>query len=313
MKLSVFSFIALLSACAAAPNTPIEAKLKTDTLEHEAASDWPLVWSDEFEGSAVDTSKWVYDVNCWGGGNNERQCYTDKPKNAFIKDGVLNITAHQERSVGPAYPPHMRPVGQAHVELSAQPFTSARLTTKGVGDWRYGRIEVRAKLPTGQGTWPAIWMLPTDNFYGGWAKSGEIDIMESVNLGTRCADCSGGVENRVRGTLHYTGEQGGHKSSGGHTVLPSSDDGFNIFAVEWTADKISWFINGTLYSSKTSNEWSSVSAPEGNRGAPFDKRFHLIMNLAIGGGWPERENEGGIDKTAFPKAMQVDWVRVYQP
>ena len=301
--------MALLSACVVAPEFVPTDKL---TLKTGGVSDWALVWSDEFTDGDIDRSKWGYETDCWGGGNNERQCYTDNPKNAYIKDGVLNITAHHEQAVGRAYPDHVRPSGKVDYQMSVQPFTSARLTTKDHADWRYGRIELRAKLPKGQGTWPAIWMLPTDEIYGGWEGSGEIDIMEAVNLGTTCENCTGGTENRIRGTLHYGGKHSVIKSLGGHTELPASDDGFNVFALEWTQSKISWFINGKVYSSKSSDAWYSDSAPKDNAFAPFDERFHLILNLAIGGGWPERENEGGVDETGFPKTMQIDWVRVYQ-
>ena len=148
----------------------------------EPVSDWQLVWSDEFEDSAIDTNKWNFELNCDGGGNNEKQCYTDNEENAFIQDGVLNIVAL------PA------------TEDAEKPYTSARLNTRYNADFTYGRFEVRAKLPSGQGSWPAFWMLPTDEEYGTWPRSGEIDVLESVNLKT--ADEDGGIESSIHGTLH---------------------------------------------------------------------------------------------------------------
>ncbi|MCB0293988.1 MAG: glycoside hydrolase family 16 protein, partial [Calditrichaeota bacterium] len=124
---------------------------------------WQLVWHDEFDGTRIDGNKWEHEVNAQGGGNNELQYYTARPVNSFVKDGVLTIQALQESYTGPE---------------GTRDYTSARMRTLNKGDWRYGRFDIRAKLPYGQGLWPAIWMLPTDWVYGGWAASGEIDIME---------------------------------------------------------------------------------------------------------------------------------------
>ena len=147
------------------------------------ADDWQLVWSDEFDQSAIDAAKWGFDVDCWGGGNHERQCYTASGDNAAIVDGKLVITALRQRVSGPAFPQSQRNTAGTRNAVAARNYTSARLTTRGKASWRYGRIEVRALLPQGQGTWPAIWMLPEENVYGPWAASGEIDILEAVNLG----------------------------------------------------------------------------------------------------------------------------------
>ena len=145
--------------------------------------EWRLVWSDEFDGPQIDRAKWDFDVDCWGGGNDERQCYTDSRRNAFIRDGKLVISARKERASGPAFPLSQRSEpGKANARATRD-YTSARLVTRGKAAWTYGKIEVRAKLPGGQGTWPAIWMLPEGNAYGTWAASGEIDILEAVNLG----------------------------------------------------------------------------------------------------------------------------------
>ena len=143
--------------------------------------DWELVWSDEFDGNSIDERKWNFEVNCQGGGNNEQQCYTDSPDNAYVSDDTLKIVA--------------LPAGEG----AEKPYTSARLNSKMKGDFKYGRIEVRAKMPSGQGSWPAVWMMPTDSVYGTWPKSGEIDIVEAVNLKT--TDEEGNVENNVHGTF----------------------------------------------------------------------------------------------------------------
>ncbi len=169
-----------------------------------AKESWQLVWSDEFDGDSLDTTKWNYEEDCWGGGNNERQCYTDKTENVSVKDGVLNITALKKTTKGYAWPKSwragtegMKLRGKQRFEKVRRPFSSGRITTKNKGDWTYGRFEARMKLPTGQGAWPAFWMLPTDWAYGGWPLSGEIDIMEAINLGMSCPECEGGREDRV--------------------------------------------------------------------------------------------------------------------
>ena len=158
------------------------ASLPTSILAPEGEA-WTLVWADEFEGDAIDSSKWTFDVDCWGGGNSERQCYTDDPRNAYVEGGMLKIVARKGASTGPAFPPYLQDTAAKRSATKTQPYSSARMVTKGKAAWKYGRIDVRAKLPQGQGTWPAIWMLPEDNVYGGWAMSGEIDIHGSGQLG----------------------------------------------------------------------------------------------------------------------------------
>ena len=141
---------------------------------------WELVWNDEFEADDLDLKKWEFEENCWGGGNNELQCYTSRSENLFIQNGYLIIRAKKETFTGPSEPIDWN----SNAPDKSLPYTSARIRTKNKGDWRYGRFEVRALLPEGKGIWPAIWMLPTESKYGGWAASGEIDIMEAINLGT---------------------------------------------------------------------------------------------------------------------------------
>ena len=169
------------------------------------------------------------------------------------------------------------------------------MRTANKGDWTYGKIEVRAKLPYGQGLWPAIWMLPTDWEYGGWPLSGEIDIMEIV----------GHQPNRVYGTIHYGNSWPNNSQSGNAYVLPTGDfsDDYHVFSIEWEENEIRWYVDGLLYS--TQNFWFTPSAPYP---APFDKRFHILLNVAVGGNWPGSPDE----TTVFPQEMRVDYVRIYE-
>lgn len=271
---------------------------------------WQLVWSDEFDGTRIDPAKWDFDVDCWGGGNDERQCYTDRPENARVADGRLIITAHKEDYTGPAWPPHMRNGDRDPNAQATKPFTSARMVTRGKAAWAYGRIEVRAKLPHGQGTWPAIWMLPEDQDYGTWAASGEIDILEAVNLGVACADCPSGREDTILGTLHFGGQWPDNALASTETHAASVLDGFHTFGIVWAPGRIDWTYDGQVYASQTNDKWwsSGSDAPD----APFDKRFHLLLNLAVGGKLSEERGQKGVDETGYPKQMEVDWVRVWQ-
>ena len=278
----------------------------------QPGDDWVLVWSEEFDGNALDPERWNQEVNCWGGGNAERQCYTDRPENSHVGDGLLTLVARHETATGPAFPLEWNLPAQEADQMATRPFTSARLTTRGHAQWRYGRIEVRASLPGGQGVWPAIWMMPADNAYGGWAASGEIDIMEAVNLGEPCDDCRHGREDQVLGTLHYGGRAPDNVYSGNATHLPPPIDGFHTYAIEWSEGAITWFVDGEAYATQTSADWySTADSAAGRDHAPFDRDFFLILNLAIGGNWPESSHAGGVSTDGFPKSMQVDWVRVY--
>ncbi len=240
-----------------------------------------LVWSDEFDsGSIPDTSKWSYDMgdgcpSVCGWGNNEAQYYTNDQKNALVENGRLIIEARKDSIGGKAY-------------------TSARLVTKLKGDWLYGRIEVKAKLPRGKGTWPAIWMLSTDWKYGGWPASGEIDIMEHVGY-------DAGV---IHGTIHT--ESFNHirqTQKEGKVTITDAQDEFHVYTINWTAEKMEFLVDEKIYHSvikyanDTFKEW------------PFDQRFHLIVNVAVGGNWGGVQ---GIDESIWPQRMEVDWVRVYQ-
>lgn len=241
---------------------------------------WELVWQDEFAGAAIDTGKWEHEVNARGGGNNELQYYTARPENSYIEDGKLVIKAIKETYTGPE---------------GTREYTSARMRTKYKGDWKYGRFDIKAKLPYGQGLWPAIWMLPSDWDYGGWAASGEIDIMELL----------GQEPEKVYGTLHYGGEWPGNVHTGTSYTLPggSFSEDFHLFTLEWDSTEFRWYVDGKHY--QTQNEWHTTAA---GYPAPFDRRFHLLLNVAVGGNWP-----GNPDSTTvFPQTMMVDYVRVYQ-
>lgn len=243
---------------------------------------WKLVWQDEFDGNSVNTDKWNFEENGLGGGNGELQYYTRRPQNVSVANGLLSIHALAERYCSTD---------------GCRDYTSARLTTRNKGDWRYGRMEVRAKLPGGQGLWPAIWMLPTDWTYGTWAASGEIDIMEAVNAGA-----AGG--NTVYGTLHFGGVWPNNTYKGGNTVPASSiTENFHVYAVEWEERQIRFYVDGILY--HTATEWWSSG---GAFPAPFNQRFHMLLNVAVGGHWPGAPNGA----TRFPQRMDVDYVRVYQ-
>ncbi|MFN7744705.1 MAG: family 16 glycosylhydrolase, partial [Hyphomonadaceae bacterium] len=228
-----------------------QALAQGEPAQAEAPTKWSLVWSDEFDGTAIDPAKWSHAVDCWGGGNNEKQCYTDRPVNSFVKDGNLVIVARKERRRGYALPAEQRTSKAARAQEVTLPYSSAKLVTNGKADWRYGRISVRARLPQGQGTWPAIWLLPAGEVYGPWAASGEIDIMEAVNLGEPCPDCPSGVENTILGTLHFGGAWPKNKFLSKTTPLVGSLDDFHTYTLDWDASKMVWSIDGVPYATQT--------------------------------------------------------------
>lgn len=239
------------------------------------AQDFELVWEDNFEGNTVDLTKWKLDTgngcpDLCGWGNNEKQHY--KAENAKIEDGNLVITATK----------------------TSNHYTSAKLISQAQGELTYGRIEVRAKLPKGKGLWPAIWMLPVDWDYGGWPKSGEIDIMEHV----------GYAPNKVFGTVHTEAFNHTKGTQQGDSILVNDlSTAFHTFAIEWSESQIDFFVNDSKYftfqnqEGYTSAEW------------PFDKPFQLILNLAVGGNWGGKY---GINDAVFPQQFVIDYVRFYQ-
>lgn len=282
------------------------ALLLSASAPAHAEGDWTLVWSDAFDGDQLDETKWTYAADCGGGGNDERQCYAVSPETVSVKDGVLRLTTIKRKTRGLANP-WAGPTGP----MKTGDYASGKILTQGKASWRYGRIEARARVPGGQGVWPAIWMMPELSTYGGWPRSGEIDILETVNLGAPCDACEGGRENRVFGTIHFAGDAAGtHKQVGASTPMPVSKDGFHVYAVEWSAEAITWFVDGQKYAEAKAADWKRDDQVAG--ASPFDQPFHLILNLAFGGRWPEGANAKGIDEAALPATMEVDWVRVSQ-
>jgi beta-glucanase (GH16 family) len=292
-RLALLALVTLTGAAPAAPPTG-----------------WDMVWSDEFSGSAIDTANWSFDTDCWGGGNDERQCYTDSKRNAEVADGMLVITARSEHVSGPALPAAQRVAAKHPNSKATREYSSARLTTRGKAAWRYARIEVRARLPHGQGTWPAIWMLPEKDSYGAWASSGEIDVLEAVNLGVACKTCAGGPEDTILGTIHFGKVWPGNKFASTEIHYPEVLEGFHTFAVEWEPKRITWLVDNRVYAVRNASEWFSGGSSK--PGTPFDQPFHLILNLAIGGHLPETRGLGGVAEGGFPKRFEIDWVRVWR-
>jgi beta-glucanase (GH16 family) len=279
MKISLRALVILASASLCAHCSQSKMTAQDDTPDWNLQG-WDLVWQDEFDGASIDLSKWEYEVNANGGGNNELQYYTARSANSYVKDGVLVMQALQEHFTGAE---------------GTREYTSARMRTLNKGDWKYGRLDIKAKLPRGQGLWPAIWMLPTDWLYGGWAASGEIDIMELLGQDIKT----------VYGTLHYGGQWPDNAHTGTSFKLTQGDfsNDFHVFRLDWEANEFRWYVDDQLY--QTQKQWYTKGKPFP---APFDQRFHLLLNVAVGGNWP-----GNPDATTtFPQTMTVDYVRVYK-
>ena len=240
-----------------------------------SASSYPgktLVWSDEFDGEAIDLSHWTYDLGASGWGNQELQNYTNSSENSYVDGGNLFIVA---RDGGPQY-------------------TSARMKSIGLQEFQYGRIDVRAILPKGQGIWPAIWMLGANYPTVGWPACGEIDIMELI----------GSSPNTVHGTIHYGQDWTQHNHTGSGTSIPWTEtfsDEFHVFSIDWDENGITWLLDDQPF-------YTIDNAVTGSQPYPFDNPFFFIMNIAVGGQWP-----GYPDATTeFPQFMAVDYVRVFQ-
>lgn len=257
---------------------PMRTLLLMMVLNSLASADgarWKLVWVDEFDKpGAPDASKWSYEKGLVR--NKEKQFYTvDRRENARIEDGKLIIEAHKQAMEG-------------------GDFTSASLITKGKAEWKYGRVEVKAKLPAARGSWPAIWMMPGDKNKIRWPDCGEIDIMEHVGFDP----------GKIHGTLHSGAFNHTKRTQRtGNLMVPDFATDFHVYAMEWTENKIVMEVDGKSYvtfekkAGDTAAEW------------PFEKPFYLILNLAVGGGWGGLK---GIDDAAFPQRMEIDFVRIYQ-
>ena len=242
----------------------------------------------------LQNGNWRFPVG--GGGNDERQCYTDRERNVEVVNGLLWIKAYPESYTGPEFP-QGTPGGRGN--QITQPYTSGKVRTREIADWTYGRFEARMKLPKGQGTWPAFWMLPADDAYGNWAASGEIDIMEAVNLGEDCTECTGMVgENRSSGALHFGGEWPNNTSLGEYHTLPGEASAlmeYHVFALEWGEGRMNWFVDGVRFQTIESGQWFTTALDRTQfPNAPFDQDFYLALNLAVGGTYPEGSNSGGV-------------------
>lgn len=235
----------------------------------KAADNYELVWSDEFNGNYLDTNTWNYEIGTgsWGWGNNEQQYYTDR--NIKVSNGTMKITAKRE-------------------DYGGMKYTSSRITTKNKKNFKYGKIEARIKMPKFKGVWPAFWMLGANQDSVGWPKCGEIDIMEAIN-----------DENLVYGTLHWFNDPGNNNADSGSSVAVADRTEYHVYGVEWTADKLRWYVDGKVYRTMdvSNDSFSEVR-----------KEYFVIFNMAIGGQWPGYD----IDETAFPATMEVDWVRAYK-
>lgn len=281
-KAMFYNFIVLLTlalnACSSKEEEvlpPLVPPPSTEITDKNWAFESTPTWADEFDyNGAPDSKKWDYDLGGSGWGNNELQLYTNSTNNANVANGILSITARKENMEGKSY-------------------TSARMVTRNKMDFTFGRVEIKAKLPDGRGTWPALWMLPTDRAYGDWPKSGEIDIMEHV----------GYDQNVVHFTTHseaYYFKINTQKSA--QKTIPTASTEFHLYRVDWTPYAVRGYFDGEkvfefVNENKTYKEW------------PFDKRFHILMNVAVGGDWGGAK---GVDDSIFPKKMDVDYVRYYK-
>lgn len=254
------------------------------------ANDWKLIWSDEFDQPGLpDPRKWNYEEGFLR--NNEAQYYTKgRSENARVENGMLVIEARKERFKNPAYDP-----GAANGRRSREfaEYTSASLTTRGKADWTYGRIEVRAKLPAGRGTWPAIWTLGTNAAHAGWPACGEIDIMEFVGFDPGIIHAN--IHTRKYNHVKKTGK-------GSQITISDANEAFHIYALEWERDRLDFYVDDKKY-------FTYRNENSGEDAWPYDKGQYLILNLAIGGAWGGAK---GIDEGSFPQRYYIDYVRIYQ-
>lgn len=256
-------------------------------LSTDSPNDWNLIWHDEFDGPAgtqPDPTRWEFDLGGDGWGNREWQYYTDDPQNASLDgNGSLVIVARKIQEPSPSLQCWYGPCK----------FTSARLLTRGKFQFTYGRVEARIRIPFGQGIWPAFWMLGANFGEAGWPECGEIDIMENI----------GREPFTVHGTVHGPGFYGAQGISFAYTLDGQRlADDFHVYAVEWEAEKIRWYLDDTLYGVVRRKQF-----PAEYRWV-FDQPFFLLLNVAVGGNWPGYPDDSAV----FPQEMRVDYVRVYQ-
>ncbi|WP_238860214.1 family 16 glycosylhydrolase [Clostridium sp. YIM B02569] len=219
------------------------------TVTAKADTGWNLAWSDEFNGTNINTSNWKYETGGDGWGNNELECYTNRSENARIENGNLVIEARKENYNGMNY-------------------TSARLKSQGLKNWTYGKVEARMKLPAGQGVWPAFWMLGENISQVSWPKCGEIDIMEHINN-----------ESAIHGTIHWD-STGNNTHAQYGAASPNIDvTQYHVYSIEWDVSSIKWFVDGTQY--LEANIANNINGTE-----EFHKPFFILFNLAVGGNWP---------------------------
>jgi len=270
--LSYLVIIILLQSC------QLGSQGSNGTTGDSDKSQYVLVWQDEFNYSGLpDSTKWGYDTegNDAGWGNEELQFYTTgEKKNAWVENGKLQVTAHKEKVEG-------------------KEFSSVRLIS--LADWKYGKIEVNAKVPSANGTWSAIWMMPGGWSFndGNWPNIGEFDIMEHVghNLGV------------VHSTVHCKDYNGMHHTQKTAIIsIPDVAEDFHSYRLEWTPDVLKTFVDDSLF-------FEYHNEGLGKSSWPYNKPFYLILNVAVGGAWGDIK---GIDEEAFPQTMEVDYVRVYQ-
>jgi len=267
-------------ACAGGPTPVSVGDLSPPALARLGIEGpWKLVWHDEFSGTSIDSLRWTHLVR--PGSNGERQYYVDHPGSSFVTGGALHLVARE---------------GAFGLLGVTRAYTSAQLITREKGDWTYGRFEVRARVPEGQGLWPTIWLMPTEAYYGEWATSGEVDI----------AEFRGREPGKVYGTLHFGGRPPRNAYSSGSFELPrggSFADAPHVFTLIWEPGAFHWFVDGHHY--RTLASWKS-------RGhefpAPFDRDFFFRVSLAVGGPFPGQPD----DTTEFPSELVVDYVRIYQ-
>ncbi len=252
---------------------------------------WVLVWHDEFNQAQLDPSKWAREENGYGGGNFERQFYSTDTKYSNTSDGTLKISVYRD--------PHTT------VDGKTQPYSSARIRTLHRAQWKYGRFEVRAKMPEGQGMWPAVWLLPSKSPYGTWASSGEIDIIES----------RGSEVHKTTGALHFGGAWPRNTHLAAEYTFPGKNaaQDFHTYVLEWDKDKISWAVDGVTYKTIGKKQWYSEKARD-NPHAPFDQPFYLIVNVAVDGRFfaGTGQNSDLLAGSDFPQTLLVDYIRVYQ-